>query len=117
MSIRIAKRVKTASVSTSSATDTVVVASKANTRICITGLFLRVTATNTLTFQKRGSDNTTLTALAGALPAAAAEQFNIRGTGETPLFVLGIDEDFVLTTGTTGAVVGWVTYTQETDVV
>lgn len=115
MSIRVAKRLNTAAVSISSATDTVVVSSSANTRISVVGIYLRSTSTNTVTFQSRGTDNSTLTALSGAIPLAAAESLSTRGQVDAPAFAPLADNcDFVITTGSANALVGWVTYTQET---
>lgn len=115
MSIRVAKRLNTAAVSISSATDTVVVSSSANTRISIVGIYLRSTSTNTLTFKSRAADNTTLTSLSGAIPLADEEVLNTIGQVDAPAFApLAVDCDFVITTGSANAVVGWVTYTQET---
>lgn len=116
MSIRVAKRVKTAAISISSTTDTVVVSSSANTRISITGIYLRSSGgTNTVTFKSRASDNATLTSLSGGIATASAEVIQDRGTIDSPIFgPLDADCDFVITTGGSNALVGWVTYTQET---
>jgi len=116
MSIRVAKRLKTAAVSISSATDTVVVSSSASTRISIVRIFLRSSGgTNTITLKSRGTDNTTLTSLSGGIATASTEVINVGGTLDSPaLGPLDADCDFVITTGSANAVVGWVTYTQET---
>lgn len=115
MSLRQAKRTKTVAFSQATATDHVAISSKAGTRIAITGIWLRSTSTNTITLQKRAADNTTLTALSGAIPAAAAEWFRAEGSNESPVIApLDKDEDFIITLGSAADAVGWITYTQET---